>query len=176
MQKPTRKHCIQTEQRFDFLRELVEDIPDATESEEAAGSSSAAARTAASTSAAAAARSVGRPPKYLKMDIPPRGSVPSSTNGPPHSAPPGRPPVPGLIHTSLLGLTGGAVSAAATVPGEPYSPLALATSVTPQPPPAHGGPAQPPAQPPAAHCGPARPPPLAVRYGSVTDTDGPEGL
>ena len=88
------------------------------------------------------------------------------------SAPAGRPPVPGLIHTSLL--TGGAMTAAA-VSGEQFAfaairpQLLLASAsggVLPPPPPAHRGP--------SAALGL---PPLAVRYGSMPDSERPgDGL
>ncbi|XP_037077488.1 translation initiation factor IF-2-like [Pollicipes pollicipes] len=129
------KQCILSEQRFDFLKDLVANVPDAVESEEGPSATAvssqpapaAAARPVPATPArpvpatparpvpvpaagpADTRRSVGRPPKYLKVDMP--SSASASTNGQPHSAPPGRPPVPDLIHTSMLGLTGGAVTA-----------------------------------------------------------------
>ena len=84
------KQCIHTERRFDFLKELVEDIPDAAESEEAGGSSCttpappppAPAHSHSQPTGSSAPRPVGWPPKYLKMEIP--TSVPASSNEQPH--------------------------------------------------------------------------------------------
>ena len=50
-----RKHCIQTERRFDFLRELVEGIPDAAESDETGGPSAGAAASSSTVTAVRAA-------------------------------------------------------------------------------------------------------------------------
>jgi len=203
------KQCIMGERRFDFLKELVENIPDAVETEESAGSSAAsssvsnprhqaAAPSLAVPAADGQSRSGARPPKYLKMEMPnPTLATSSASNGHPHSAPAlpyPRPPVPDLIHTSMLGMTGGALTAApapiqhaltAAPIQQPFSfsPAAVAGLGVFYPPPLLPSPSTiTPMSPLVAHRGGVQPgsliqlqqlqpPPLAVRYGSQPETD-----